>query len=194
MKKEKKLKSKKNPASKPLKNNFDFFKTELKKNIDEDNSEHLNLLIKGFDHLLLVQKTIDAYFSEDIQADDKKGILEAEKKTEKTMLKKERKKKEKNYKPIDAYRYPILKILTDYGGKAPVKDILKKLEEMFKDEFTEKDMMQLRANKEILWRHNAKICRSFMVRDGLLAKDAPWGSWVLTQRGREEFEKYLAEK
>jgi len=177
---------------------INFFKLEMKKLIDQNQFESFSQLKSNFDQLLDLQRKIFAFpFDKNLKREViKREKIEFEKKAsgvDATFPKRRgRKPKEKDYKPINDYRFPILKILVDANGKAAVKDILKKLEEMFKDEFTEKDRSVLRANKEILWRHNAKICRTLMIRDGLLADNAPWGYWVLTAKGREEYEKFFS--
>lgn len=86
---------------------------------------------------------------------------------------------------LKEYRVPILRALVELGGSAPVDQALKKVEGLMSGVLKEIDYQMLPSRKEVRWRNTAKWERWSMVQDGLLNKEAPYGTWEITDKGRE---------
>ena len=92
--------------------------------------------------------------------------------------------------PKNEFRIPILEALFELGGKAKVRDVLKKVEEKMKNKLSKYDYDALPFNpSEIRWRNTAKWCRKSLVKEGLLYKSVR-GTWVITPKGIEYLNEY----
>ncbi|MBC7328703.1 winged helix-turn-helix domain-containing protein [bacterium] len=87
--------------------------------------------------------------------------------------------------PESEFRIPILESLVELGGRAPTKEVLKKVEEKMKGILTEIDYGRLPKSGQIRWVNTAKWCRKYLVQIGALKKDSPLGIWEITEKGRE---------
>lgn len=90
---------------------------------------------------------------------------------------------------LKQYRLPILQVLVEMGGSALVDQVLVRVQEVMSDRLNDIDYQLLPSRKEVRWRNTAKWERWSMVQDGLLNKDAPYGTWEITEKGREMLNK-----
>lgn len=90
--------------------------------------------------------------------------------------------------PQREYRIPILESLLEMGGRTEVKDVLKKVEQKMKDKFTQAEYEKHRSG-EITWKNRTLFERLKMRNEGLLKKESPWGTWEITSKGQEFYEK-----
>lgn len=92
--------------------------------------------------------------------------------------------------PEAAFRIPILESLLELGGRAKMKEVLKKVEEKMKDKLNSYDMEGLPSNpSQRRWENTAQWCRNTMVKEGLLSSNSPRGIWEITQEGEKYFKK-----
>ncbi len=76
----------------------------------------------------------------------------------------------------DEFRIPGLQGLVEFGGSAPVGDILQRVGEVMKNQLNKYDLMTLPSDrKQVRWRNTAQWVRFAMVQDRLLASDSPGG-------------------
>ncbi|MGD0006116.1 MAG: winged helix-turn-helix domain-containing protein, partial [Anaerolineaceae bacterium] len=95
--------------------------------------------------------------------------------------------------PNRAFRIPILQTLSEMGGKAEVSRILKRVEELVKDQLTERDREHRDTSSELQWKNAAEWERNTMKNAGLLKDDSPFGIWEITDSGREYLKNHQAE-
>jgi hypothetical protein len=101
----------------------------------------------------------------------------------------------KGLKTSEASFYiPILESLVELGGKAAVKDVLKKVYEKMKDRLNEYDLQPLKSKShEIRWVNTAQWARLDLVKEGLLNPESPHGIWEITGKGIEYLKKLKTE-
>ncbi len=88
--------------------------------------------------------------------------------------------------PEDEFKIPILESLIEVGGKAEMKEILKKVNNKMKDKLNEYDFSTLPSNpNQKRWENTAQWARNTMVNDGLLSSESPRGIWEITEKGRK---------
>jgi hypothetical protein len=88
--------------------------------------------------------------------------------------------------PEEKFVIPILESLIELGGKAEMKDVLKRLQDKMKGVLNEYDYKQLPSNsKQRRWENTAQWARNTMVNEGLLSADSPRGIWEITKKGRD---------
>src|SRR5260370_37767220 len=90
--------------------------------------------------------------------------------------------------PREAYFQPILMVLTELGGSAKVKEVLKRLEQPMKEALKKADYEPLKDGAP-RWHKGANFARLLMVQQGLLKKDSPRGLWEITEAGRTFLKK-----
>ncbi|MCL6450718.1 MAG: winged helix-turn-helix domain-containing protein [Acetobacteraceae bacterium] len=96
--------------------------------------------------------------------------------------------------PEDAYRLPILEVLCERGGSAPIGEVLDAVYERMKAILNPYDFQPVSSNPDQpRWRNSAQWCRNTMVTEGLLATECPRGTWRITQAGRAELVRLKAE-
>lgn len=88
------------------------------------------------------------------------------------------------------YRLPILQALVEFGGHSSVDQVCLRVEEIMSEVLHEIDYQMLPSRKEVRWRNTARWERCKMIEDGLLSKDAPYGTWQITEAGREYLKKF----
>jgi negative regulator of replication initiation len=81
-----------------------------------------------------------------------------------------------------AFRQPILRALSELGGRGAAFDVLRRVEADVGTRLTQLDR-ELLASGDIRWRKRAHFERLSMVGDGLLKRDSPHGLWDLTEQG-----------
>ena len=92
--------------------------------------------------------------------------------------------------PEEAFRRPILEALVELGGRAPINEVLKRVETKMNSILNVYDLQPLPSNPTIIrWQNTARWCRSTMVREGFLKNDSPRGIWEISERGREALQK-----
>jgi hypothetical protein len=86
--------------------------------------------------------------------------------------------------PQKEFRGPLLDVLRQKGGKAPVKEIRELLEPRMAPHLSSADYEQVSSGDPRWW--NA-VCweRNDLVKEGLLRADSERGVWELSVRGRE---------
>lgn len=91
--------------------------------------------------------------------------------------------------PYATYRRYILLSLDDLGGRAPVRQVLERVEAYLKPQFKEADYQPL-SDGSPRWQVAARFERKNMVISGLLRDDSLHGIWELSEAGREEVKKH----
>lgn len=68
--------------------------------------------------------------------------------------------------PEDEFRIPILEALVELGGKAEMKEVLKKVEEKMKHKLNQHDHEGLPSNPSLKrWEKTAQWCRNTLVNE-----------------------------
>ncbi len=86
--------------------------------------------------------------------------------------------------PPRGFWKPILQILVDKGGNAPIEDVIKELEKRLKAQLLPGDW-ESNADGTYKWDKQANFQRLAMVHKGLLANNSPRGIWGITDQGRQ---------
>ncbi len=94
--------------------------------------------------------------------------------------------------PMGAFVVPILAVLEELGGSAPMSTVLDRLETMMAARLNEHDRSPLKDGI-IRWHKTAAWARYDMKERGLLADDSPRGIWEITERGRKFLEEHRDE-
>jgi len=86
--------------------------------------------------------------------------------------------------PEEAYRIPILEVLTEMGGSGPVAEVLdcvgRKMQEILKPY----DFEPLTSDpRNLRWRNAAQWARNRLMSEGLLKNNSPRGIWEISERG-----------
>ena len=82
------------------------------------------------------------------------------------------------------YELPILKAISDLGGRGEIDEVLKRVQHDMRTILKEIDHLALKSGA-IRWRENAQWVRFKMVKDGRLKKDSSRGIWEITEKGRK---------
>lgn len=82
----------------------------------------------------------------------------------------------------ERYQQVIVEALREMNGRARTKDVLRRLEEMLKDEHTEADLAKY-SSGGVRWRARASSEALVLRNKGILNKDAAHGWWELTEKG-----------
>lgn len=89
--------------------------------------------------------------------------------------------------PQENFRRPILEALLELGGRAPMNEVLRRVEEKMREVLSEYDRQPLRSG-QVRWRNTAQWARYTLVQDGLLRHDSPQGIWEVSEAGRRALE------
>lgn len=90
-------------------------------------------------------------------------------------------------RPKDFWK-PILEVLIEEGGQAPVRQVVQSVERKMKSRFKLGDRKKNFDGSE-KWEKQVNYQRLAMKHEGLLANDSPRGIWEITEQGK----KWLAE-
>jgi len=91
----------------------------------------------------------------------------------------------------DEFRIPILESIVELGGKAEMKEVLKRVEDKMSHKLNQYDLERLPSNtSQKRWENTAQWCRNTLVTEGLLSHDSPRGIWEITLEGRRYLEKH----
>ena len=85
--------------------------------------------------------------------------------------------------PQEDFCLPILRVLTDLGGKGSTQHVVDVVGERMSGLFTDADRLALPSG-ELRWRNTARWARKSLVNDGYLDPAAARGTWQLTESGR----------
>ena len=86
--------------------------------------------------------------------------------------------------PKSEYTAPILAAIVGLGGQAKAADIIARLETSLAPKLTDRDLEETpRAGTR--WKTKARSYRYDLIRQGLLARNSPFGYWTITNQGRE---------
>lgn len=90
----------------------------------------------------------------------------------------------------DFFQLPILEVLTELGGKAPMKDVLERVYGKIKHQLNEYDHQPIKSNPDQpRWMNTAQWCRNSMVKEGLLSSESPKGIWEISEAGKQKLER-----
>jgi restriction system protein len=88
--------------------------------------------------------------------------------------------------PDDKFQIPILSVLMDMGGSAPMARVLDKVGDKMKGQLNTYDYRPVPSDpSQTRWRNTAQWARKAMVKEGLLSSNSPWGVWEITDAGRK---------
>lgn len=85
--------------------------------------------------------------------------------------------------PKSEYTAPILAALVELGGQAKAADIMSRLEHALADKLTDRDLEET-PRAGIRWKTKVRSYRYDLIRQGLLARNSPFGYWTITEQGR----------
>lgn len=88
--------------------------------------------------------------------------------------------------PEEAYYRPILQVLVELGGRAPMGQVLDRVGQMMRGVLRDVDHQPLASYPDLpRWRNAAQWARNSMVQEGLLRNDSPRGVWEISDAGRQ---------
>ncbi len=88
--------------------------------------------------------------------------------------------------PEDAFRRPILEALVELGGRAPIGEVLNRVEQKMEGVLNRYDYESLPSDpRSPRWRNTAQWCRNTLVREGLMKSDSPHGIWEIAEEGQK---------
>ncbi len=95
--------------------------------------------------------------------------------------------------PMSAYGEPIITALNELGGEGDSRSVLRSVKSLMKGTFKPKDREQIPSG-EVRWRYRAHMHRLNLIRDGLLDRNAPRGTWRLTSAGEKAAKEFCEKK
>jgi restriction system protein len=94
--------------------------------------------------------------------------------------------------PEEKFILPILEALIELGGKAHARDVLKLVHAKMKNILNSYDYEDLSSNNQKRWENTARWAKDSMVKEGLLDKNVPRGTWRITEKGRKFYQDHKA--
>ncbi len=85
--------------------------------------------------------------------------------------------------PEEDYVVPLLEVLMELGGSAPVSRVVELLESRLDGKLTATDRKTLSSGK-VRWKSRVQFVRLSLIREGYMAREAPRGIWEITDEGR----------
>ena len=85
--------------------------------------------------------------------------------------------------PQERYQEAIVIALNELDGRARTKEVLRRVGEILEDEHTSADLVQYDRGG-VRWRARASSEALVLKRKGVLEKDAGYGWWELTEKGK----------
>ena len=85
--------------------------------------------------------------------------------------------------PETEYVVPLLEVLADLGGAAPMSKAVELLEARLEGKLTETDRKPLNSGR-IRWKNRVQFVRLALIKEGFMSKEAPRGIWEITDAGR----------
>ena len=86
--------------------------------------------------------------------------------------------------PEDAYEMPLLLSLAEAGGAAPSRAIVQAVGERLGSRLTDLDKEPL-AGGAIRWENRVQFVRLKLIQRGLMTKEAPRGTWAISEEGKK---------
>jgi hypothetical protein len=91
--------------------------------------------------------------------------------------------------PEEAFNRPILQVLVELGGRAPMGHVLDRVGQLMRGVLRDVDHQPLASDPDLpRWRNTAQWARNSMVREGLLRNDSPRGIWEISDAGRQSLQ------
>ncbi|NLI61611.1 MAG: hypothetical protein GX375_09330 [Clostridiales bacterium] len=88
--------------------------------------------------------------------------------------------------PESAFIKPILEVLIELGGSAPMAKVLDLVKLKVEGQLQEVDYQPLPSDPKIIrWRNTAQWARQDLVTKGFLKNDSPRGIWEISDKGRQ---------
>ena len=91
--------------------------------------------------------------------------------------------------PETAFYTPILQALDELGGTARTVDVVKRVGEFMADVLSPDDRRPLPSTGLPRWENTTQFARYSMVRSGLLKPDSARGTWAISAKGIEHFQR-----
>jgi hypothetical protein len=85
--------------------------------------------------------------------------------------------------PDTEYELPILRVLSDAGGRLPTREAVAAVGTLVRDRLTDLDQEET-PNGGLRWQSRIQFKRLQMVKDGLLIAGSPRGVWEISDAGR----------
>ncbi|SRR5258708_21170872 len=82
-----------------------------------------------------------------------------------------------------AYQVPVLESLVRQGGSASVSNVMVDIEQALRDKLGSEDWGRLKTGGT-RWKNRVQWARLDLVDRGLLERNSPHGTWVISQAGR----------
>lgn len=97
----------------------------------------------------------------------------------------------KGLRTKEAFYYtPILRVLSDIGGRGEIGEVLDKVHAMVEDSLKPVDKEPLASDARVpRWRNAACWARCSMVKEALLKADSPRGVWEIAEAGSKWLKK-----
>jgi Mrr N-terminal domain len=90
--------------------------------------------------------------------------------------------------PESEYHRPILEAITEAGGRAPKQVVIDGVGKRLSERLTEVDREELDSGG-IRWQSRIQFARLRLVDRGLIEKNAPRGTWAITEEGSKALEE-----
>ena len=88
--------------------------------------------------------------------------------------------------PEESYYRPILQVLIEMGGSAPMAQVLDRVGQAMSGVLRDVDHQPLASDPDMpRWRNSAQWARNSMVQKGLLQSGSPRGVWEISDSGRQ---------
>jgi restriction system protein len=94
--------------------------------------------------------------------------------------------------PEEKFILPILEALIELGGEAHARDVLERVHAKMKNILNSYDYEDLSSNNQKRWENTARWAKDSMVKEGLLDKNVPRGTWRITEKGRKFYQDHKA--
>jgi restriction system protein len=85
-----------------------------------------------------------------------------------------------------------LEALIELGGEAHARDVLERVHAKMKNILNTYDYEDLSSNNQKQWENTARWTKDRMVKEGLLDKNVPRGTWRITEKGRKFYQDHKA--
>lgn len=89
--------------------------------------------------------------------------------------------------PESQYELPILRYLSERGGRAPSREVVDAVGMALAHKLTELDWQELQSG-DVRWRNRAAFVRLRLVERGELVKNSPRGTWEISDKGRQRLQ------
>ena len=91
--------------------------------------------------------------------------------------------------PQAEYELPLLESLLELGGSGPASEVIDRVGSKLNGRLTAADRATL-ASGDVRWRNRVQFVRIGLVKEGLIARKSPRGTWEITSAGRERLQDW----